>query len=357
MGISRKLSAAVLIMFIFVVYPAEADEILLKNGDKITGTIINKTGDTLEIKTEYSDKISIKWGAIESFSATEPVLLTFKNKEEMTGTTEIAPENSLAVKKEGVYLTEPIPLAEIEEINKKFFSGQVNAGGALFAGNTQRQSYNLNADLVVRGRDDRVSFGGQFNYANSKSRNSTGSKETILDARNFQLYGDYAHFFSDVWYGYAHGLFTNDRLQDIKLRSAFGIGAGYQIFATGDLNLSVEAGPDYVNVDFYDFPYKCERQLATDPTACKRLKDRNDIAGRWSVRYDQWVWNRSVQFFHMHEGLASRDLFVRTRTGFRVPLWYGFQFVNEIQVDYFSKPASDKEKFDTRYIFNIGYGF
>lgn len=351
------------ILIILFIVPAffslivKADEILLKNGDRITGTILNKTGNTLEVKTEYSDKISINWDSIESFSTTQPVLLTFKNKEEITGVTEVSPDNTFMVKQEGVYQSEPIPLAEITEINKKFFSGQVNAGGALFAGNTQRQSYNLNTDIVVRGRDDRVSFGGQFNYANSKSRDVSGNKETVLNARNFQLYGDYAHFFSDKWYGYAHGLFTNDRLQDIKLRSAFGIGAGYQIFATGDLNLAVEAGPDYVNVDFYDYPYQCERSLAADPAACTRIKDRSDVAGRWSVNYDQWIWKRAMQLFHTHEGLASSDLFVRTRTGFRVPLWYGFQFVNEIQVDYFSKPAPGKEKFDTRYLFNIGYGF
>lgn len=171
---------------------AKADEILLKNGDRITGTIINKSGNTLEIKTEYSDKITIKWDSIESFSTTQPVLLTFSNKEEITGITEISPDNTFTVKQEGVYQSEPIPLAEITEINKKFFSGQVNAGGALFSGNTQRQSYNLNTDIVVRGRDDRVSFGGQFNYANSKSRDTNGSKETVLNARNFQLYGDYA---------------------------------------------------------------------------------------------------------------------------------------------------------------------
>ncbi|MDF0677552.1 MAG: DUF481 domain-containing protein [Nitrosomonas sp.] len=161
----KKLSVLLFTLLVSLALAARADEILLKNGDRITGTIINKTGNTLEIKTEYSDKISVKWSAIESFSTTQPVLLTLKNKEEMTGMTEVSPDNTLKIKKEGVYQSEPIPLSEIAEINKKFFSGQVNAGGALFSGNTQRQSYNLNTDLVVRGRDDRVSFGGQFNYA------------------------------------------------------------------------------------------------------------------------------------------------------------------------------------------------
>lgn len=100
---------------------AKADEILLKNGDRITGTIINKTGSTLEIKTDYSDKISVKWSAIESFSTNQPVLLTFKNKEEMTGVTETSPDNTLKIRKEGVYQSEPIPLSEIAEINKNSF--------------------------------------------------------------------------------------------------------------------------------------------------------------------------------------------------------------------------------------------
>lgn len=76
----KKLSVLLFTLLVSLALAARADEILLKNGDRITGTIINKTGNTLEIKTEYSDKISVKWSAIESFSTTQPVLLTLKNK-------------------------------------------------------------------------------------------------------------------------------------------------------------------------------------------------------------------------------------------------------------------------------------
>jgi hypothetical protein len=40
-----------------------------------------------------------------------------------------------------------------------------------------------------------------------------------------------------------------------------------------------------------------------------------------------------------------------------VPIWNGIQFTNEIQVDYFSKPAPGRESVDTRYLFSIGYGW
>ncbi len=354
---SQKSLIALFVLLAFFVLTVKADEILLKNGDRITGTIINKFGNTLEIKTEYSSKILIKWSAIESIKTNQAVLLTLKNKEEVTGVIETSPDNMLTIKKDGIHQSEPIPLSEVTEINKKFFSGQVNVGGAVFDGNTERQSYNLSTDIVVRGQDDRVSFGSQFNYANNTRRDADGRRNNVLNARNFQLYADYSHFFNDQWYGYVHSLFTNDRLQDIKLRSALGIGVGYQIFATGGLNLSIEAGPDYVSVAFYDRPYRCETRLSSDPAACDKIQDRRNVAGRWLTRYDQWLWNRAIQLFHTNEGLATSDLFIRTRTGFRIPLWRGFQFSNEVQVDYFSKPAPDKEKFDTRYLFNIGYGF
>lgn len=335
-------------------FSAIADEVLLKNGDKISGTILSKSGSVLEMKTAYAEKIVIKWDAIETLNSDRPLNITLKDKQELTGLAGNSENNSLTVKSEGVYDSHPIPLTEVAEINKKFFSGTANFGGGLSGGNTERQNYHADAGVLVRGRDDKVTLGGQYNYGDNTDNPNTPQAQTILNARNWQLYGTYSHYFTPQWYAYAHGLFTNDRLQDIQLRSAFGVGAGYQIFESEDLNLSVEAGPDYVNLDFYDFPFDCNRigNCSNGP-----LQDRNGIAGRWAVNYDQFIWNRAVQLFHIHEGLIGDDLFIRSRTGFRVPIWNGIQFTNEIQVDFLDKPAPGKESVDTRYLFSIGYGW
>lgn len=344
-----------------------ADEVILKNGDKISGTILNKAGKALEMKTDYADKVVIKWDAVQTIASDKPLSITLKDKQELTGLAAAGENGTMTLKSNGVYDSQPIPVTEIEEINKKFFSGSANFGGGLSGGNTERQNYHGDANIVVRGRDDRVTLGGQYNYGDNVENPNTSQERNVLNARNWQLYGNYAHYFTPQWYGYAHGLFTNDRMQDIRLRSAFGVGAGYQIFGSGsaddDLNLSVEAGPDYVNLDFYDQSWDCSSRLRTalnpggDIDACKQLEDRSGIAGRWAVNYDQWLWSRAVQVFHTHEGLVADDLFIRSRTGFRVPIWNGIQFTNEIQVDYLSKPAPGKENVDTRYLFNIGYAW
>jgi putative salt-induced outer membrane protein YdiY len=293
---------------------------------------------------------------VETLNSTKPLLITLKNKQEFTGQAGNSENNSMTLKTDGVYQSQPIPLSEVNEINKKFFSGMANVGGGLASGNTNRQSYHGDATITVRGRDDRVILGGLYNYADNEDQ---VTKKNSLNARNWQLFGNYAHFFTDKWYGYANGLFTNDRLQDIQLRSAFGVGAGYQFYTSDDLNLSLEAGPAYVNVNFYDRSLICtpaSQNFDLITQTCP-LKDQSGVAGRWALNYDQFVFSKAVQLFHNHEGLIDSGLFIRSRTGFRVPIWNGIQFTNEVQVDYFSKPAPGRQSVDTRYLFSIGYGW
>jgi putative salt-induced outer membrane protein YdiY len=238
------------------------------------------------MKTEYAEKVVIKWDAVKTFKSDKPIAVTLKDKQELTGLADTAADGSMTLKSNGVYNTQPIPLTNITEINKKFFSGSANVGGSLSDGNTNRQAYHGDANVALRGRDDKVALGGMYNYADNETTNvTTGATENTLNARNWQLFGTYSHFFSDKWYGYAHGLFTNDRLQDIQLRSAFGVGAGYEFFSSVDLNLSFEAGPDYVSTNFYNTAFACGSLIKP----CTPLNDTSGIAARWFVNYDQFI--------------------------------------------------------------------
>jgi hypothetical protein len=349
----KKLSLAICALCSFSV---QADVILLKNGDQLTGEVISKSGDSIEIKTDYADKVVIKWGSVKSLKSDVPMTLTLDDKQQLTGVAEFSEDGSLKINSPGVYDSKAILLTKISDINRKVFSGDINFGGGLSDGNTTRQSYHADANVELRGIDDKVAFGGLYNYSDNED---SATQETTLNARNWQVFGTYGHFFSDKFYGYAHTLLTNDRLQDIKLRSAFGVGIGYEVYSSDDLNLAFEVGPDYVNTNFYDTPYLCLDKVASNPNACDSIEDNSGIAARWFVNYDQFVFNRAAQIFHNHEGIYDGDVFVRSRTGFRIPLWNGIQFTNELQVDYYNgyAPSADKEDVDVRYLFSVGYGW
>lgn len=334
----------------------QADVILLKNGDQITGTVLNKSGNAIEIETAYSDKVVIKWDAVKSLQSDVPMIVTLDDRQQLTGLAAFSNDGTVKINSEGVYNSNPISLSKISDINRKIFTGSANIGGGLSDGNTTRQSYHGDANVELRSADDKVVFGGLYNYSDNED---SATEKTTLNARNWQVFGTYGHFFTDKWYGYAHALLTNDRLQDIQLRTAFGVGVGYEMYSSTDLNLSFELGPDYVNTNFYDTPYLCTDKLASNPDACNSIEDNSGMAARWFVNYDQFILDRAVQIFHNHEGIYDGDTFIRSRTGFRVPIWNGIQFTNEIQVDYYNgyPTSADKEDVDTRYLFSIGYGW
>lgn len=46
---------------------AFADQIILKNGDRLTGMIIKSDGESLSIQSEFAGKVTVQWAAIESW--------------------------------------------------------------------------------------------------------------------------------------------------------------------------------------------------------------------------------------------------------------------------------------------------
>ncbi|MGH7745174.1 MAG: hypothetical protein ACREQ5_10295, partial [Candidatus Dormibacteria bacterium] len=50
-----------------------ADQINLKNGDRLTGTIERSDAKTLVIKTESAGEVTVQWSAIDSIASTQPL--------------------------------------------------------------------------------------------------------------------------------------------------------------------------------------------------------------------------------------------------------------------------------------------
>ena len=63
-----------------------ADTVVLKNGDRLTGTAVKLEGGKLTFKTAYADPIAIAWDQVASLSTSQPLVLpTPKGKLAVTG--------------------------------------------------------------------------------------------------------------------------------------------------------------------------------------------------------------------------------------------------------------------------------
>src|SRR5215470_14481570 len=83
----RKWSIAALVVFLFAC-SGRADQVTLKNGDRLTGTIV-KTDEkehTLQVKTEFAGDVNVKWDAIASIVSSQPLHLTTKDGQTIVGT-------------------------------------------------------------------------------------------------------------------------------------------------------------------------------------------------------------------------------------------------------------------------------
>lgn len=68
-------SRVLLLISLFAI-PAFADQIVMKNGDKLSGSITKSDGKTLVLKTDYAGDLTIKFDAIQSLSSTGDLNVT-----------------------------------------------------------------------------------------------------------------------------------------------------------------------------------------------------------------------------------------------------------------------------------------
>jgi hypothetical protein len=71
--VRKKLLVTVLLL---MAIPAFADQIVLKNGDRLTGSITKSDGKQLVIKTDYAGDVTVKFDAIQSLTSTGDLNVT-----------------------------------------------------------------------------------------------------------------------------------------------------------------------------------------------------------------------------------------------------------------------------------------
>jgi putative salt-induced outer membrane protein YdiY len=216
-----------------------ADEILLENGDRLTGTVLNLEGGKLTLKTDYAGEIQIPVEKIKKLTTENPVEVHLGTGEVIKGKVKTVEEGKLEVEPSPDRTAATIELNKVASINPPpvKWHGSLNLGGSSQTGNTTRDSASVAAAAMRRTEDDRFSLEFLYNYA---SDNGTTS------ARN--TYGGlkYDYFFTKKFYGYLATDFLNDSFQDLQLRTTVGPGVGYEIWDDPIKALGLEGGFAYV---------------------------------------------------------------------------------------------------------------
>jgi putative salt-induced outer membrane protein YdiY len=315
------------------------DELLLKNWDRLTGKTVRMENGKLIFRTSYAGDVTIDWNEVSSLKTDIPILFVLDEQNAIKGIAEPGDEGKLKIKSEKIEEGVSVGLASVTSINPKKvpsvkINARVNAGLDVRKGNTETENYHVDGEFVARTEKNRYSVGAEFNLQYDTNEKS---------ADNRLAYLKYDHFLSDKLYFYTNGSFESDEFQDLNLRTTLGAGLGYQIFETDMMNLSMEAGPSYVNENYDEG------------------EDNDYGAGRWAVNFDRYFFDKTFQLFHRHVGLVSledtSDIVVKTRTGIRFPFQKHLNLTAQYNWDWDDQPAEGAEKVDRQYLLTLGYQY
>lgn len=65
----------------------------MTNGDRLTGKIVYKDGDSIVIKSEFAGTVKIKWSAVAEIVAEEPLSVTLADGKTVEGKIETEEKN------------------------------------------------------------------------------------------------------------------------------------------------------------------------------------------------------------------------------------------------------------------------
>ena len=325
---------AIWALMCLVALPARADELQLKNGDRITGTTTSLAAGTLVFRVGTAD-LRIRWADVVSLSVDREILVTI-GRDRPVAATFAAPDPSGQVSL--IPGGRPVPLDEITALTRPVpkwaLTGGAAAGVVETAGNTRVNNVRLSSDFVAKSSNERYTASAFATQAEDRGAET---------ARNWTLNGKYDLFLTTRMFATANGTVASDRFRDIDLRSAVALGLGYQAIDTPRVKLTADSG----------FAWVDERY--------RSVSDDSYTSAHESATLTIEILRARAQFFHTHDGyfgLSNDDKrFLHMQNGIRVGLVRGFVTIIEQDLDYDRHPSPGRRQTDRTFSLNLGYRF
>jgi putative salt-induced outer membrane protein len=230
-----------------------AEQVTLKNGDRLTGTIVSLDDKKLTVKTAYAGDVTIDRDAVAQFTSDQPLVVTRTDKQVVSGPVNAQDSAVVVNSTTGV---QTIPMADVAVIRSPVdqaayekslhpgplegWAGGGNFGVALARGNSDTTNIALGFNADRKTTTDEWSIFAASLYSTSRvvdvtstTANSLGGSVRYDRNLNKKLF--------------AFGLFAGgyDHAQDLDVRISPNGGLGYHLIANKATTLDVLGGIGY----------------------------------------------------------------------------------------------------------------
>ncbi len=251
----RKVGVFALIAFLGLSSALFADQITLKNGDRLTGTVVKSDGKTLVLHTDAAGDVEFKFDAIQDIKTDQPLHVSLKGGKTAVGpvTTsdnkiEVATKNAGTVEapKEDVTLIRND--AEQTAYDKSLHPGLMhgwyggaNVGFSVARGNSQTENLALAVNATHPRLNDKITL-----YLSSiYTTNQLATPSTVANLVTGGL--RYDRNLNPKLFAFGAADFMSNALQFLDLRGVYTGGFGYHAIATDNTTLNFLGGVNYTH--------------------------------------------------------------------------------------------------------------
>jgi Protein of unknown function, DUF481 len=327
-----------LTLALVVAAPSGADEIELRDGSRINGTVTGTRDGVITVETSFAGTLNIQQDQVAAMRTSEPVVMKLEGG--------VVVEHQPIVVEDGdlqLPSATDFPLAQLLVVNPEpwelgrgyKWTGLVTTALAIKQGNSDTEEFDYRLESVWRSLRDRFT---------TKLNGEVDESNGVKNAENWSALGKYDYFLEDpTWYTGLNAAAEADKFADLDLRYYLGPYLGHQFYEAPILTLSAEAGAVYVNEDF---------MVAED----KEYPGLN-----WTVNATSKLLGGDSRLYLDHNGILNLDdagdLIMNTTFGLAFPLMLNVEAAAEVLLEYDSGAPPEVEEIDQTYRFRLGYAW
>jgi len=241
-------------LFSILAFGAFGDTVVLKNGDRLTGTIESSDGKTITLKTDYAGEIKVQWSAVKDVTTDKPLYVAKSDKTTVNGT--ITSEGSDVVVHTANAGDVTVPLTNVTIIRSaseqtayehslhpglfEEWKGGANFGFALARGNSDTTNLALGFNADRKTLSDQIKM-----YATSIYSTNGALTGATVTANEITGGIRYDRNINHILFGFVSGDFAHNALQDLNLQQIYGGGLGAHAINRPNTTLDLLAGVNY----------------------------------------------------------------------------------------------------------------
>jgi putative salt-induced outer membrane protein len=236
-----------------------ADQVVLTNGDRLTGNITKSDGKTIVLKTDYADEITIKWSAVQTINSTQPLHVATQDGKTVAGTVTTSDSNLVVATSSG---SVNVPKDNVTALRNdqeqatyekglhpplwQGWTGGATVGFGLTGGNSETKSLSLAFSGDRKTSHDEITMYENTVYATNDAPHATPHTTANTDQGGAR----YDRNFTKQLFGYGSADFQADALQQLNLRSIIGGGLGVHVINTSQTTLDLLGGINYTHENY-----------------------------------------------------------------------------------------------------------